>query len=185
MKYFIATFTMLFILLSFLPSGSAEGMTASAEPSVYDTFQKDEGSPSKADSSIKESESPSLFSLFIKFILSFALIIGLLIFLLKFLSKRNQSLQASGPILSLGGRMLGNNRSLQVVLIGQTIYIIGVGEDISLIRAIPKGEEYQHLLESYENQAESLTLKMKESNEKWNSILQKNIEKIKKMSGVE
>ena len=42
--------------------------------------------------------------------------------------------------------MLGNNRSVQVILVGQTIYIVGVGEDVNLIRAIPQGEEYQHLL---------------------------------------
>ncbi|MDQ0199548.1 flagellar biogenesis protein FliO [Neobacillus ginsengisoli] len=82
---------------------------------------------------------------------------------------------------------MGNNRSLQVVLIGQTIYIIGVGETISLIRSISQGEEYQHLLESYENQAEGLSSKWipQDPKKMWNSVFRKHIEKMQKENGGE
>lgn len=83
--------------------------------------------------------------------------------------------------------MLGNNRSLQVVLIGQTIYIIGVGETITLIRSISQGEEYQHLLESYENQADGLSPKWfpQEPQKIWDSVFRKYIQKMQQENGEE
>ncbi|MDV2887606.1 flagellar biosynthetic protein FliO, partial [Alkalihalophilus pseudofirmus] len=114
----------------------------------------------------------------IKFIISFAFVIVLLFGLLRFLSKRNRGLPASGPIVPLGDFQLGNNRSLKVLLIGQTIYIVGVGETVTLLRTITQGEEYQHLLESLENQEEEAAGKWlpQDTKKVWTSVFQKKLQ---------
>jgi flagellar protein FliO/FliZ len=171
-------------LFSFQSTIYAEGSTSTEEPTVYDTLKKEEGKSVPASSNTVEGTSPTIFPLFMKFLLSFILVIGLLLLLLRYLSRRNGLIQSSGPVLPLGGHHLGNNKSVQVILIGQTIYVVGVGENINLLRSIEKGEEYQHLLESYENQSEGISSKWLSSdpNKAWISVLQKHLQKMKKAS---
>jgi flagellar protein FliO/FliZ len=185
MKRTMFLFVLFFYLFSFQPTIFAAGSTSAGGHSVYDAIQKGGETPSPPSTKVVDSQSSSLFPLFIKFIVSFVLVIGLMIGLLRFLSKRSRLLQSNGPVLSIGGHMLGNNRSLQVVLIGQTIYILGVGETITLIRSISQGEEYQHLLESFESQAEGqspqwLTM---DSVKKWNSSFRKHIQNMNQRNG--
>jgi flagellar protein FliO/FliZ len=188
MKRFVIVFVMIYSLFSFQSTIFASGSTSDGETTVYDAIQNGgEKSTSEQQPKQVDSPSPSLFSSFIKFIFSFILVIGLLFLLMNYLSKRNRKFQNNGPILSLGGQALGNNRSMQVVLIGQTIYIVGVGEDITLIRTISKGEEYQSLLEGFENQAEVITPKWltMDSKKKWFTVLNKHLKKMKKENGEE
>jgi flagellar protein FliO/FliZ len=187
MKRTMLFFVMFFYLFSFQSTSFAAGSSSSGEPSVYDTIQKGDkttSSPAKAE----DSQSPSLFPLLIKFIISFILVIGLLFLLLRFLSKRGNLLQTNGPVLPIGGHTLGNNRSVQLLLIGQTIYVVGVGDDVTLIRTISQGDEYQHLLESYENQAaEGITPKWfpKDSKKIWDSVFRKHLQKMHHENGEE
>lgn len=187
MKRSVFLFVLFFTLFSFQSTIFAAGSTSSGENTVFDTIHKGGGNPSPPSTKVVDSQSPSIFPLFIKFIVSFALVIGLLILLLRFLSKRNRLFPSNGPVLPLGGHMLGNNRSLQVILIGQTIYIIGVGETITLIRSISQGEEYQHLLETYENQADKLSTNWlpKDLNNKWNTVFRKYMKKMQQENSEE
>lgn len=187
MKYTVFFFILFFYFISFQSTTLAAGSTSAGEHSIYNTIHNGKEKPSSSTINDVGSTAPSLFPVFIKFIVSFVLVIGLLLFLLRFLSKRSRMMQSSGPVLPLGGHMLGNNRSLQVVLIGQTIYIVGVGEDITLIRSISQGEEYQHLLESYENQGDALSQKwfMQDSKTMWNSVFRKYLQKIHQENGEE
>jgi flagellar protein FliO/FliZ len=180
MKRFMFFFVLLFYLFSLQPTIFAEGTTSSGKTSVYDSIQKGEEQPSPPSTKAEDSGSPTIFPLFVKFIFSFILVIGLLIVLLRFLSKRSRLMQTNGLVLPLGGQVLGNNRSLQVLLIGQTIYIVGVGETVTLIRTISQGEEYQHLLDSYENQADGLSQKWmtKDSIKNWNSVFRKHMQNM-------
>jgi flagellar protein FliO/FliZ len=184
----IKMFLIVFIFLLFYQTTTyAAGSSSSGEPSVYDAIQKGEKSkptPAKKD---MDSPSPSLFPLFIKFIFSFILVIALLLLLLRYLSKRSKLVQPNGPVLPLGGHLVGNNRSVQVLLIGKTIYIVGVGENVNLIHTISQGEEYQHLLESYENQTESSPTSWlpKDSIKKWDSIFNKHLKNMKHLNGEE
>ncbi len=181
--FFVMFFCLFFIQPTFYAAGTTPSGESSSEPSVYDSMrtgddQEQAPSPSQP-TEVADSQSPSIFPLFIKFIFSFAIVIALLLWVMRYLSKRNNVFQTSGPVLPLGGQVLGNNRSVQVVLVGQTIYILGVGEDVNLIRAIPQGEEYQHLLEGYENQSEqSSPLLFKKDSIKWNSVFGKQLRKL-------
>lgn len=187
MKRFMSLFVLFFYLFSFQPTIFAANSTSSGEISAYDSIKKGEGKPSPSSIKVADIGSPSVFPLFIKFVLSFILVIVLLIGLLRFLSKRNRHLQTNGLVLPLGGHALGNNKSLQVLLIGQTIYIVGVGENVTMIRSISQGEEYQHLLESYENQAEANTANWspKDSLKGWDTVFRKHMQNMRKENGGE
>lgn len=191
MKRTILFFVMFFYLFSFQSTTFAAGSTSSGEPSVYDSIQKGETkSQTTSTTSTKDvdSQSSSLFPLFLKFIFSFILVIGLLFILLRYLSKRGNLMQANGPVLPIGSHMLGNNRSMQVLLIGQTIYIVGVGDDVTLIRTINQGEEYQHLLESYENLAVDGQIPKwfpRDTKRIWNTVFGKHLQKMQQDSGEE
>lgn len=174
MKRYFLLFLLFIIILSHSPTIFAAG--SASDPSVYDTIHKGvKNHTPLIQTGMTNDESPSLFPIFIKFIFSFVFVIVLLIALLRFLSKRTHMFKGNGPILPLGGYTLGNNRSVQMILIGQTIYVLGVGDSVTLLRSINQGEEYQHLLDGYEQQAEGLPTKWFGINpqSRWNQVLQK------------
>jgi len=188
MKRFMSIIALFFYLFSFQPTIFAADSTSSGEISAYDSIQKgEEKKTSPSSTKVADSGSPTVFPLFIKFIFSFILVLVLLIGLLRFLSKRSRQIQSNGIVLPLGGHVLGNNKSLQVLLIGQTIYIVGVGENVTMIRSISQGEEYQHLLESYEHQAEGNNPNWlaKGSLKGWNTIFRKHLQNMRKENGEE
>ncbi|NRD79412.1 flagellar biosynthetic protein FliO [Bacillus sp. BRMEA1] len=185
MKRFMSLSVLLFLIFSFQPSIYAAG--SSGEPSVYDSIHKSVKQTVQTKAPVTDQQSSSILPLFFKFIVCFVLVVGLLLLVLRFLSKRNRLLPSSGPILTLGGHSLGNNKSLQIMLIGQTIYIIGVGDSINLIRTVSQGEEYQHLLESFENQGEGVTQKWLPVDTKkvWNSVFRKHMQNMHQENGEE
>ena len=74
------------------------------------------------------------------------LIIALIILLVRFLGKRNRYLSQSHAIRTLGAIGLGPNKSLQVIELGGSIYLVGVGEDISLVDKISNPDEVASLV---------------------------------------
>lgn len=185
MKRFMTLLILFIYLFSYQPTIFAAG--SSSEPSVYDDIHKGDKKSTQSPKIVENRQSPSIFPLFIKFIFSFILVIALLFLILRYLTKKSRTMQGNGLVLPLGGQTLGNNRSMQVMLIGQTIYIVGVGESVTLIRSISQGEEYQHLLESYENQAEGLSSKWltKDTKKIWNTVFRKHIQNIQQENGEE
>lgn len=182
MKRLIYLFVAIFYLLSNQPTIYAAGTTSSGESSVYDAIHEGGGKSTPSTGKEVDSGSSSIFPLFIKFIFSFIFVIVLLFLLIRFLSKRSRFTQTNGPVIPLGGHMLGNNRSLQVVLIGQTIYVLGVGETVTLIRTISNGEEYQHLMDSFEDQPDVLpgNWLATDSIKKWNTVFQNQLRKMQR-----
>ncbi|MGJ7909863.1 flagellar biosynthetic protein FliO [Neobacillus sp. LXY-1] len=189
MKRLTLLFVVFIYIFSNQPAVFAAGASASGDSSVYDTIQHgDKKSSSSVDKATVDQQSSSIFPLFLKFIFSFALVIAILIFILRYISKKGRTMQSNGPILSLGSQMLGNNRSLQIVLIGQTIYILGVGEDVTLLKTISQGEEYMHLLESFEDPGEPVSQKwmnVDTSKLNWKSVFQKHLKSMQKDHGEE
>ena len=91
----------------------------------------------------------------------------------------------------MSGYSLGNNRSLQLVMIGKTLYILGIGNDVQLLRTIEPGEEQDLLLQSLAEETERkqtvrlFSFKKKQSNqpsEDWEQILNSQIKKVKDSS---
>ncbi|MCR2805023.1 flagellar biosynthetic protein FliO [Paenibacillus soyae] len=84
-----------------------------------------------------------------------ALVVALILFAIKWLSKRNQLWGGNRSMRSLGGIALGQNSSLQVVDIGGRVYIVGVGQQITLLDKLSDPDEAAELIASLEQQGES------------------------------
>jgi flagellar protein FliO/FliZ len=112
-----------------------------------------ESSESNPDHSSPAFEGVSSFELFlslVKVILALIVIIGLFYVLVKFLAQKNKNWMKNRTLRLLGGVHIGQHKSVQIVEVGESIYILGVGEDINLIDKIDRPEEVAKILNSYE-----------------------------------
>ncbi|VEF48392.1 flagella biosynthesis protein FliZ [Bacillus freudenreichii] len=90
----------------------------------------------------------------VKMVAALAFVIGLLYFLLKFINKKSQSYQQNRLVQNLGGTALGGNRSIQVVKAGKRLLVLGVGEDVRLLKEITDEQEQIEILNQYNEQLE-------------------------------
>jgi flagellar protein FliO/FliZ len=110
--------------------------------------------PSADAANLPGSHFSSGWTLLLQVIFSLGLVILLIYLLLRFLSKRSfAGWNQSGPIKVISAAQLGNGKSVQIVMIGDSLYILGVGEEVQLLRHIPAGEEMDLLLADAEIKA--------------------------------
>lgn len=146
-----------------LTGGGAVSAGRAATPdgsqSVYDALhQKDKPSgkshdavaPSDAKKDVKDgapaaSGTSGLFT-FLKLVVSLAVILGLIYLLYRLMHKHTRSYRKVGAIRNLGGVAVGPNRSVQLVRIGETILVVGVGETVQLLKEITDPETVAQLL---------------------------------------
>ena len=86
---------------------------------------------------------------YIKIVIALVFVLGLLLFVLKFLNKRNLSYQQNSVIRNIGGLSVGPQKSVQLVQISNRIYVLGIGDDINLIKEISAPEDVEQLLAQY------------------------------------
>ncbi|CAM3940582.1 flagellar biosynthetic protein FliO [Paenibacillus alkaliterrae] len=113
------------------------------------------GSSANSDEQIVFSGSQNVAGSLIWVIISLAIVIVLIIFVIKWLSQRSRTWGTNRSLRSLGGIALGQNNSLQVVEVAGKIYIVGVGESITLIDKLDDPEEVRSAIEAIERQPES------------------------------
>lgn len=93
---------------------------------------------------------------FIKMIFATVFVVGLLYFLLKFINKKSKTYKSSQLVENLGGTALGTNRSVQLIKVGNRILIVGVGENIQLLKEIDDQEEFNQLISTYNEKMDQL-----------------------------
>jgi flagellar protein FliO/FliZ len=93
---------------------------------------------------------------FIKMILATGFTIGLLYALLKFINKKSKVYNRSQLVENLGGTALGSNRSVQLIKVGKRILVVGVGENIQLLKEIDNSEEYTQIIKEHNDKLELL-----------------------------
>ena len=86
---------------------------------------------------------------YIKVLLALVFVIGILIFVLRFLNKRNRKYQQNSMIRNIGGHSVGSQKSVQLLHIGNRIYIVGVGEDVQLLQVISDSQEIEQMMALY------------------------------------
>lgn len=91
-------------------------------------------------------EGPSSIQLF-SLIFYLGVIILLIYLFFWFIVKRNRGIK-SNIFNHLGGIPLGQNKTVQVVEIGNKIYILGVGEDVQAIQVIENEEDIEAIKET-------------------------------------
>lgn len=93
---------------------------------------------------------------FLKMIFATIFVIALLYAILKFINKRSRSFSSNQLVENLGGTALGTNRSIQIVKIGNRVLVVGVGEDVKLLKEIDDEEEARQIIEDYNNRMDQL-----------------------------
>lgn len=93
---------------------------------------------------------------FLKMIFATIFVIALLYAVLKFINKRSRSFSSNQLVENLGGTALGTNRSIQIVKIGNRVLVVGVGEDVKLLREIDDEEEARQIIEDYNHRMDQL-----------------------------
>ncbi|WP_175453947.1 flagellar biosynthetic protein FliO [Psychrobacillus sp. OK028] len=91
---------------------------------------------------------------YIKMIFALLFVIALLYGLLRFVNSRNKTFQTNQLIQNLGGVGVGQGKSLQLMQVGNSIFLVGIGEDITLIKEINDPAEIEKLTKIYEEKVD-------------------------------
>ena len=87
---------------------------------------------------------------YIKMIFALLLVIGLLFAVLRFLNSKNRTFQQNRLVQNLGGMGVGQGKSIQLMQIGNSLYIVGIGENITLLKEITDPKEIEELTAIHE-----------------------------------
>ncbi len=116
--------------------------------SAYDAIVNGGGSGNPAtiggagqNAAIPGSSSTGVWGYLLQVVFSLGVIVVCIYLLLRFLGKRQLSTNNSGPIKVIGTASLGNGKTLQIVMIGESLYVLGVGDNVQLLRHLPAGDE--------------------------------------------
>ncbi|GIP33079.1 flagellar biosynthetic protein FliO [Paenibacillus sp. J2TS4] len=85
------------------------------------------------------------FGMVFKVIVYLVLIIGLFLFIIKMMAQKNKGFMPGRTIKTWGGVSLGQNKSVQIVQIGHSLYVLGVGDEIRLLEKIDDLEEIEYI----------------------------------------
>ncbi|MGM9924121.1 MAG: flagellar biosynthetic protein FliO [Bacillus sp. (in: firmicutes)] len=143
-----------FLVFSYINVADAEQVDKSVKevyenpvgPKEEPKEQTSSGDPSPDAEAAAENFS---FADIFRMIAAAAFVFALLYFMLRFMGNKSRAYQKGHLITNLGGSSLGGNKSIQIVKIGQAIYVIGVGEEVRLLKEITDESEMEQLLSDY------------------------------------
>ncbi|MCA0988919.1 flagellar biosynthetic protein FliO [Guptibacillus algicola] len=133
--------------------------------SVTDWLTEDGEKPAeeKEEQPAVETKNSNIFVLLLKLVFYTVVVVGLIYLLIRFLAKRQQKMQQHSIFTPLGGTPLGNNKSVQMIKAGNSVYMLGVGEDINLLKEIKDEEEMKVIMAHAEEQKTVPFLNRKQS----------------------
>jgi flagellar protein FliO/FliZ len=157
----------LLALILFSPQAASNVLAEdSSNKSVYENLNDEEQTQKPDETNIVEDDqvspdenvqgdalSVTAFD-FIKMFFVLGIVLFLIYFLLKFVTKRNRVFQQGQAIVNLGGTNVGQNKSVQMVKIGDRVLVVGVGESISLLTEIDDEEESKKIIQEFEQKQE-------------------------------
>ncbi|QHE61303.1 flagellar biosynthesis protein FliZ [Rossellomorea vietnamensis] len=148
-------FQILFAILLFIFTAAAGDMKAFAEVNnVKDCIEHPDTCEGQQTDGVEGSESGLATSVtfldYLKMIVALIFVVALIYFLLKFINQKGRSFQQTKLINHLGGTPLGGNRSVQIVKVGKQVLVLGVGEDIQLLKEVRDEKEKEEILSYYE-----------------------------------
>ncbi|WP_419961636.1 flagellar biosynthetic protein FliO [Psychrobacillus sp. BM2] len=91
---------------------------------------------------------------YVKMIFALLFVIALLYGLLRLVNSRNKTFQTNQLINNLGGVGVGQGKSLQLMQVGNSIFLVGIGEDITLLKEITDPAEIENLTKIYEEKVD-------------------------------
>ncbi|MGM9956807.1 MAG: flagellar biosynthetic protein FliO [Peribacillus sp.] len=130
------------------------------ENSKMDKTDKSKESLSTDSQSTDEATNPEKVGItgweFLRMILATIFVVVLLYIVLRFVGKKSKTYQKANSVENLGGTSLGANRSVQLVKVGGRILVVGVGENIQLLKEIDDPKEYEQLIEDYNGKIDQM-----------------------------
>lgn len=88
-----------------------------------------------------------LFIGLLKVIFFLILIIGLIYLTVRFLASKNQTLFGKRSVRVITGVQLAPNKTVQMIKLGDSVYVLGVGDDVQLLDKITDPEQVTAILE--------------------------------------
>lgn len=111
-----------------------------------------------ADSADSAAGGTSTFLNLVKLALALVVVLGLIYVLLKFLNKRNRLFQQVRAMENIGGIALGNNKSVQIVRVGEKVFMLGVGDNVDLLTEIKDEQTIKELTEQDQQEMKATAL---------------------------
>lgn len=105
----------------------------------------------------EDTDSGSLFFEIIKLVFALLLVLALIYVFLYFLKRRNKLGTRIQSLENLGGISVGQNKSVQLVRLGDHLYLIGVGEEITFLQKIEDEALIEDIMKEKEEQAADLS----------------------------
>ncbi|PUB14662.1 flagellar biosynthetic protein FliO [Paenisporosarcina sp. OV554] len=183
-KYVIAIILVFAFLVVSIPNP-----VDAKEPMASDWVKKkqtdDQSEPEETEDSTvsNTSEDKSLVVIIIKLIFYTLLILVMIYALIKFLALRQKKLQPNQAVKLMGGTPLGNNKSLQLVKVGKKVYLIGVGDQVTLIKEFSESDEINNIESDLEKQSTLFTSPLANISTSIASIVNFSREKMSKRMG--
>ncbi|WP_445488234.1 flagellar biosynthetic protein FliO [Niallia sp. 03133] len=159
LKFLFTSSLLIIFLLGLNHQAYAEKLDNSVDEWLKDSNNTENKSEQNAEKKNINNVSTSVgltFLDFIKMIFATIFVVAIIYIILKFINKRNHVYKSSQIMENLGGATLGANRSIQIVKIGKRLLIVGVGENIQLIKEIDDESEYNEILETYNRKVDQL-----------------------------
>lgn len=100
----------------------------------------------------------STLEMIVRLVISLAIVVGMIWLLVKLLALRSRWLYRHRPLKVLGGVGLGPQKSVQLVEIGETLYVLGVGQDVRLLHIIEDPEERERIIQDFTSNEKEMKL---------------------------
>lgn len=104
-----------------------------------------EGNNGSGYDGLSKTSNLDVFWMMVRVVGFLVIIIGVFLVLIKFLARKNRGFLSGRSIKPLGGLTLGQHKSVQVVQVGHSLFVLGVGNDVHLIARIDEPEEVQYI----------------------------------------
>ena len=134
-------------------------VSAQANPNVVEWLNNEEPAEEAPvdEAEAAPIEEKSLAGIIVQLVLYTLLIVAMIYGLIKFLAARQKNFQPNQAVKLMGGTPLGNNKSLQLVKVGGQMYLIGVGDEVTLIKEFSDAAEISGIEKDFEQQQPALS----------------------------
>lgn len=125
---------------------------------------------------LQQEEPESLFFQIVRLVFALLLVVGLIYVFLYFLKRRNKFGNRIKNLENVGGISVGQNKTVQLIRLGDKLYLIGVAENITLLEEIEDPILMENIMKAKEEQTEL------DASNIFSSILKKNRKEEEKES---
>lgn len=140
----LIVFITLLLLFVFVISVYADGndpITKLFEPDPLQAPPADPANPA----GVEGTDTPSFAGLLLRTVVVLAIILFLIYFMSKWINKRGSLFDTNAYIKMQSGINLGQNKSLRLVKVGSSYYLLGVANDITLLKEFSSEEEINEI----------------------------------------